>query len=291
LMQQPGFLLPGDLEADTRLAMFIRSGMCFGCWDPNPVRWRSRVGSAFTFRRFHKFRPLLQRADLIVTNSEYMRKELLRRRGLRSVSIPPLVEAVPAVESQSPSSSRPDVTMIGLEKWKGGDIAIKVARAMPRRTFLFVAGNRADPGMVREAGQLENVRLVGWAGDMSVHYLQTRILLIPSRWVEPFGRVAVEAGRFAVPSIATATGGLPEAVGGGGILLPPSAQTRDWVDAIESLDDTSRHAQLALKAVEHARQLEPAHVFGLLESAIREHAGIDLSNEVEKAARPSKIRQ
>ena len=291
LMQQPGFLLPGDLEEGTRLVMFIRSGLCFGCWDPNPVRWRSLLGSALTFRRFQKFRPLLQRADLIVSNSEYMRAELLRRRGLQSVSIPPLVENVEPFDAPVSSSSRPYVTMIGLEQWKGGGTAIELAKAMPRREFLFVAGNRANPGMVREAEKLENVKLARWTGDMSEHYMQTRLLLIPSRWAEPFGRVAVEAGRYAIPSIASATGGLPEAAGDGGILLPPRANTRDWLSAIESLDDASLHKQLASKAAEQARRFEPGQVLGLLESAICEHAGIDLSNTVENAARPSKIRQ
>jgi glycosyltransferase involved in cell wall biosynthesis len=280
LMQQPGFLLPGDLDERMRLVMFIRSGLCFGCWDPNPIRWRSLVASAFTFRRFQKFRPLLQRADLIVCNSEYMRKELFRRRGLNSVSIPPLVDYNEHDEPALSSSSRPFTTLVGLDPWKGGDIAIRVARAMPQRQFLFAAGNRANPGLVRDAEKLANVQLATWTDDMSVHYLKTRVLLIPSR-VEPFGRVAVEAGRYGIPSVATATGGLPEAVGAGGILLPPAAGQRDWVDAITSLDDDKLHEQLASAAAEHARQLQPGHVLGLLESAIRKHTGFDLLGEGE----------
>ena len=280
LMQQPGFLQPGDLDERTRLVMFIRSGLCFGCWDPNPIRWRSLVASAFTFRRFHKFRPLLQRANLIVCNSEYMRKELFRRRGLHSVSIPPLVDEVAHSDAQRPSSSRPFITLVGLDPWKGGDIAIGLAQAMPQRQFLFAAGNRANPGLVSEAEKLANVQLETWTDDMSVHYLKTRVLLIPSR-VEPFGRIAVEAGRYGIPSVATATGGLPEAVGAGGILLPPKAGRRDWVDAITSLDDDKRHELVASEAVKHALRLQPGHVLGLLESAVREHTGIDLRGEVE----------
>lgn len=275
LMQQPGFLQPGDLDERTRLVMFIRSGLCFGCWDPNPIRWRSRVASAFTFRRFQKFQPLLQRADLIVCNSEYMSEELFRRRGLHSVSIPPLVEEIGHSEPQLPSSSRPFITLVGLDPWKGGDIAIRLAQAMPQRQFLFAAGNRANPGLVSEAEKLDNVQLETWTDDMSVHYRKTRVLLIPSR-VEPFGRVAVEAGRYGIPSVATATGGLPEAVGAGGILLPPGSGRRDWVNAITLLDDHDRHQQLSTAAAEHARQLQPEHVLGLLESAVREHTGIDL---------------
>jgi hypothetical protein len=80
-------------------------------------------------------------------------------------------------------------------------------------------------------------------------------------------------------------------VGAGGILLPPKAGLHDWVDAIKSLDDNKRHEQLASEAAKHARRLQPGHVLDLLESAVREHTGIDLLNAVEIAPKPSKIRQ
>jgi glycogen(starch) synthase len=45
---------------------------------------------------------------------------------------------------------------------------------------------------------------------------------MPSKWAEPFGLVALQAGQMGRPVIATATGGLPEIVNDGetGLLVP-----------------------------------------------------------------------
>ncbi len=275
LLQQPGFLHAGDLDKDTRLVMFIRSPLCFGCWDPNPVRWRRAVLSALTYKRFRKFQPLLQRADLIISNSNYMRDELLRKRHLESVNIPPLIEA-DEPSGQSVPSSRAFITLVGLDPWKGGELALKLAGAMPHRQFLFVTGNRASSELLAQAARLDNIELAGWTNDMSEHYRRTRLIIMPSHWAEPFGRVAVEAGRYQIPTIATATGGLPEAVGAGGILLPRAASKSDWIGAIESLDDEAQYNHLASLASEHSRRFSPERVFEKVDLAVRQHTGLDL---------------
>jgi glycosyltransferase involved in cell wall biosynthesis len=147
---------------------------------------------------------------------------------------------------------------------------------MPQRQFLFVTGNRADSRLLPQAARLDNIQLAGWTDDMSVHYLRTRVIIMPSHWSEPFGRVAVEAGRYQIPTIATATGGLPEAVGGGGILLPREARLIDWVRAIESLDDETRYNHLATLASEHVRGFRPEQTLEKFDSAIRESTGLNL---------------
>lgn len=280
LLQQPGYLLPGDLEKDTRLVMFIRSPLCFGCWDPTPVRWRRAVLSALTYSRFRKFQPLLRRADLIISNSNYMRDELLRKRHLNSVNIPPLIEANEAAGQATPSS-REYITLVGLDPWKGGGLALKLAGAMPQRQFLFVTGNRANSRLLAQASRLDNIELAGWTDDMSEHYLRTRLIIMPSVWSEPFGRVAVEAGRFQIPTIATATGGLPEAIGNGGILLPGESRKSAWAGAIESLDDEAKYSHLASQAAEHARQFRPERILEKFDSVMRRSLGISLFEDAD----------
>jgi glycosyltransferase involved in cell wall biosynthesis len=75
-----------------------------------------------------------------------------------------------------------------------------------------------------------------------------RVLLAPSVWEEPFGRVAAEALLNGVPPIVSDRGGLPDAVNDGGFVLPlPDGLTLDtrepvaaaavgpWVELIEKL--------------------------------------------------------
>ena len=87
----------------------------------------------------------------------------------------------------------------------------------------------------------------------------TRVLLAPSVWAEPFGRVAAEALVNGIPPVVSDRGGLPEAVGGdfaaGGAgfvrplpecvdgqppRLPSEEEMRPWFDTVCSLwDDTA----------------------------------------------------
>jgi len=204
-----------------------------------------------------------------------MRDELLRKRHLESVNIPPLIEANELTGQPAPSS-RAYITLVGLDPWKGGKLALELAAAMPHRQFLFVTGSRANSKLMAQAARLDNIELAAWTNDMSEHYLRTRVIIMPSHWSEPFGRVAVEAARYQIPTIATATGGLPEAVGSGGILLPRKANKSDWVSAIESLDDEARYNHLATLASEHVRRFRPEQIIEKFDSVMRESLDISL---------------
>lgn len=78
-------------------------------------------------------------------------------------------------------------------------------------------------------------------------YAETAVLLAPSLGFESWGRVATEAVMNGIPVLASTTGGLPEAVGSGGIVLDPpescagarenwlrlpsESECRPWIDA------------------------------------------------------------
>jgi glycosyltransferase involved in cell wall biosynthesis len=67
-------------------------------------------------------------------------------------------------------------------------------------------------------------------------YGRTALLLVPSKWQEGFGRVALEAQASGIPVVARAIGGIPEAVAGGGaVLLPPDADARRWAEVVEEV--------------------------------------------------------
>ena len=100
------------------------------------------------------------------------------------------------------------------------------------------------------------------------YFALTRILLVPSVWEEPFGRVAAEAMINAIPPIVSNRGSLPEVVGGdasaggGGRVLPipdwltfkttrvPSEQeVEPWYDAVCALwDDSGLYRSVATRA-------------------------------------------
>ena len=48
--------------------------------------------------------------------------------------------------------------------------------------------------------------------NLNIEYMKADILIVPSLWPEPFGRIIIEGAYFGLPSIATARGGIPEII-------------------------------------------------------------------------------
>lgn len=79
------------------------------------------------------------------------------------------------------------------------------------------------------------------------------IVAVPSH-SESFGLVAIEASAAGTPVVAAAVGGLPTAVGDGGVLVE-GHDPSDWGDALASLlDDDAGRAALAERAVSHSQR-------------------------------------
>ena len=66
---------------------------------------------------------------------------------------------------------------------------------------------------------LDNVRVTRNTPDMASVYARARILLVPSLWWESGPRVIVEALSNGIPVIGSSSGGVPEVIGDGGIIL------------------------------------------------------------------------
>jgi glycosyltransferase involved in cell wall biosynthesis len=78
-------------------------------------------------------------------------------------------------------------------------------------------------------------------------------VLAPSVWEEAWGRVASEAQCSGLPVIGSDRGGLPEAIGPGGVVLPFSADTDAWVAEVRRLwDDSAAHDAVSAAARRHA---------------------------------------
>jgi glycogen(starch) synthase len=104
---------------------------------------------------------------------------------------------------------------------KGFDLAIRMfARLRDRGVAakLVMAGDGPDKGMLealaRRLGLAGHVEFPGWvAPDRVLSMINTSTLVVmPSRWPEPFGLVALQAAQMGRPVVACGVGGLPEVV-------------------------------------------------------------------------------
>jgi glycosyltransferase involved in cell wall biosynthesis len=192
-----------------------------------------------------------------VSNSYYTADRYRNAFGVDSSVIYPIILA----SDYQTKSTREVITFINPIAAKGLGIAAEIAKRCPDLPFEFVEAWPLKPEQRRElASKLaghRNVRLRPPQRSMKEIYGKSKILLAPSIWEEAYGRVANEAQLSGIPVIASARGGLPEAVGPGGLLIDPEGPIEPWVTAVRRLwDDKAYYDELGSKAVNHATRSE-----------------------------------
>ena len=214
-----------------------------------------------------------------IANSEFTARTYKREFGIDAAVLPPTIN--PAHYS-TPTTGE-FVTFINPYEEKGFDLAVKIAAACPEIPFLFVESWKLDDDhrarINATIAPLANIRLENRTSDMKTVYGRTKILLAPSKWEEAWGRVASEAHCSGIPVVGSRRGGLPEAIGTGGVVLDYDAPLEDWVEAVRRLwSDKQEYERLsaAARTFSERPELDPerqfAIFFSLLDKAARQRA-------------------
>lgn len=109
---------------------------------------------------------------------------------------------------------------------KGVDIALRALARLPSKFTLTVCGDGPEKDELTRLSRAldikDRVYFKGWVKDIELTDIAQKmaIQLVPSR-NESFGIAALEAIAYDCVVVASNTGGLPEAVGSCGILVPP----------------------------------------------------------------------
>ncbi|MCP4576582.1 MAG: glycosyltransferase family 4 protein, partial [Deltaproteobacteria bacterium] len=173
------------------------------CPECLPLRFRFKW--SLIKKNLREYENGLRNATLIFVNSRYMQQVLYRFYDLTAEVVYPVIDRH---KYKVDSQARTRVLFVKPQTIKGFSIFQKIAEQMPDTPFM-VAGkiNRRARWRLQK---LKNVACMGWVSDMRQAYAQSRIIIGPSIWPEPFGRVFVEAGLNSIPSVASARGGIPE---------------------------------------------------------------------------------
>ena len=85
----------------------------------------------------------------------------------------------------------------------------------------------------RSGLQAQNLHLLPALPDIRQAFARSRCVIVPSEWDEAWCRVINEAQTWGLPVIARDVGGISEALGGAGILMPHSADAPAWARALQ----------------------------------------------------------
>jgi hypothetical protein len=251
------------------------------------ARARARgITTAFAVRGFGYDEPrYFVDVDHVFTCSQFLTDIYANKLGLISTPIEP---PIPWSTVVAPEDARAFVTFVHPAPHKGLYLFARLAD--------MLGSHRPDiPVLVvqsgRSAGSLNSIPGVDFSKYPQImaapptpapadYFALTRILLVPSVWEEPFGRVAAEAMINGIPSIVGNRGALPHVVGGdfangggGRVLsipewmtsettrLPTEQEIEPWFQAVCALwDDAPLYTSLAqrARAIAAARYSESA---------------------------------
>lgn len=163
-----------------------------------------------------------------------------------------------------------DLVYVGrLVSDKGVDLlidALSILRESGVQTQLTIIGDGPErPGLENKVRDLKLQSSVEFVGSRTGTQLaQTlnrhRILVVPSRWPEPFGIVAVEAIACGCVVVGSDQGGLPEAIGNCGVTFPNNDVRALARSLIEVITSPARRAQLISQPEPHLAKFDKTRV-------------------------------
>ncbi|MEM9507885.1 MAG: glycosyltransferase family 4 protein [Cyanobacteria bacterium P01_E01_bin.35] len=205
-----------------------------------------------------------QAFNLVVANSHAV-KDSLVAQGIKPVKV--IWNGIPICPSRPLLQTPPTVVFAGRLVWeKGVDILIKafaqVKQKIPDGQLLIAGKGEAEASLKSLIEQLGLQNQVTLLGHLSRPLLEEKlshawVQVVPSRWVEPFGIVAIESMMRGTAVIATDAGGLREIVchQQTGLLIP----SEDVTALANSLEQILSDRHLAEQMGKQGREVALEH--------------------------------
>jgi len=151
----------------------------------------------------------LERADHVIANSDFISHIYKEEYNLSNIhTIYPFVDT----DAHYVNNTGEKILHVNPSRHKGIETTLDVARLLNDEEFI-ITGPEPKKEIQNEINQLQNVSYIGYVDSMRDVYKETKLVIYPSKWSEPFGRIPIEAGISGIPTICSGTGGLREAVG------------------------------------------------------------------------------
>jgi glycosyltransferase involved in cell wall biosynthesis len=214
-------------------------GVVHSCYHDSAVA-SSAAAATIALNRARGTWDLVDRFDV---PTEFV-KRMFVSAGLHAdrLSVNPRAVTDPGRRRQPPSASQTVLYAGKLASHKGIRLLLdgwrEASASVPHLELVVVGDGPLHSELTNEA--FDRVRFLGWADSESVQamMLSARALVVPSRWYEVVGRVALEAFAAGLPVLASDIGGLGEVVGELGPECLVASDDRDaWAAALTQLGD------------------------------------------------------
>jgi len=212
----------------------------------------------------------LKNSDLVISNSNFMRNYARRLTKIDSKVVYPSISK----EEIKYNVDRDYITFIKPVPHKGVDIVLSLAKELENEKFLFIGNTKKH--IKKQISKYQNIEYINWTDDIDSYYKMTKILLVPSLCYEAFGRVVIEAQKYAIPVIANNIGGINEAIGKGGILINDVHNIKEWIKAIDSLKNREIYKNLSVEALNNSRKFSDQNTYIRFTKVVKETLNIDL---------------
>jgi len=200
----------GKVKEDGRLCQEVLGLHCAGCFEKEEHFFKI---SALVRARLEA----LTDFAAVIVPSVYLQKEL-SLAGVDSTKIqviPPFVHGLD--QTSGPAGFGRNVLFAGRIVWaKGVFDLLKAMTLVNGNVRLMVSGaGTVDQALADKTAELrlkDRIEFLGWTPHQAMAglYRRARLVVMPSRWQEPFGLVGLEAQALARPVLAYDVGGIKE---------------------------------------------------------------------------------
>jgi glycosyltransferase involved in cell wall biosynthesis len=212
-----------ELEIIVRAYEDFNSGNKFDSY--KKISLFRKIESTFIARRVND---AFVASNRIITNSNFMKKAIMEEFDIdkKCTVIFPEVD----LKRKNPRFKSMQIAgFINRGIKKGSQIIIHLAQINPSIKFL-IFGDQLDVSF-------SNIINMGYLADRSIIFDQIDVLLVPSLWYEPYGRVASEAIWSGIPALVSKIGGLIEAAPNSDFWVEDFTSISNWDTFLNGLNN------------------------------------------------------
>ena len=193
-------------------------------------RWKVSLQREYPTKEDRDF--VFREADTIVANSYYLKDRVKRNYGISPRVIYPEFDKKQFLLKDRNLSMMKYVTGVCGYTHKGAEIFLKLSRMFKGENFQLVGD--IDYRYVKEFKKQKNIELVPFT-QIKKALQKSKIILAPSQWTEPFGRIAIEAMANGIPLLASFTGGMREIIKNSSLGIRSYHNPYAWKDKLKRL--------------------------------------------------------